>query len=233
MEGRYGTSLEQIDEIIIKNLIRERAMRLELTSRARLRVVDYLLENLNLNGNVLRETIRGISDLVGVGTNIVTLTLQILERDNIIKRWTGAIVLHPEILRHCHDMIDTTPPPDTYKFHIEVQPIPTDQERSLGYRDLKRKYESGEEERQEREREAAFITLTQKKNAEILRERDKKLNEREKMLNKRENELNLLQVSLMAKEEKLMKWQGKLDGLLGLRGSSDKENDTAIFHDLA
>lgn len=82
----------------VKAYIRGLVMMLDVTGGAKLKVVNYLLENLSLSDNKLVATVREIGESLKISTKTVTETLKTLENGNVIKRKTGVIMLNPEIL---------------------------------------------------------------------------------------------------------------------------------------
>lgn len=85
---------------------------LDIVGGSKLKIVNYLLDNLRLSDNKLLATQREIAEEVNVSIKTVTNTLKILEKGNIIKRRTGVIMLNPEILvrgddnKHRHMLIE-------------------------------------------------------------------------------------------------------------------------------
>ena len=82
----------------VKAYIKGLVMMLDVAGGAKLKVVNYLLENLSLSDNVLVSTVREIAEKLNISPTTVTNTLKTLEDGNVIKRRTGAIMLNPEIL---------------------------------------------------------------------------------------------------------------------------------------
>src|SRR5699024_5847021 len=64
----------------------------------KLKVVNYILDNIHLSNNTLIATIREIAQETNTSLQTVTTTLKVLEEGNIIKRRTGAIMLNQELL---------------------------------------------------------------------------------------------------------------------------------------
>ncbi|MCC2248900.1 replication/maintenance protein RepL [Virgibacillus sp. AGTR] len=194
----------------MKPIIKEIAVMLDLTTNARLKIVTYLFETLSTNGNVLKITIRELSEVLNVCTNTVTLTLKKLEQENIIKRRTGTIMLHSDILSQWdtgrnHDGSD-------HGVNINIQM----NQKHYGidqHPNQKKQYETREEKR-----ETAFTALVQQKNAETLKKYKSELSEREKAVWKREKACDLQEASLIEKEKNLRQWEKRLDALLGLEG---------------
>lgn len=87
----------------VKAYIKGLVMMLEVTGGSKLKVVNYLLENLSLTDNVLVATVREIAESLKISPTTVTNTLKTLEDGNVIKRRTGAIMLNPEILYRGND----------------------------------------------------------------------------------------------------------------------------------
>lgn len=96
----------------VKAYIKGLVMMLDVVGGSKLKIVNYLLENLRLSDNKLIATQREIAKELGVSTKTVTETLRILSEGNIIKRRTGVIMLNPEILlrgdetKHRHLLIE-------------------------------------------------------------------------------------------------------------------------------
>lgn len=187
---------------------------LDLTTNARLKIVTYLFETLSTNGNVLKITIRELSEVLNVCTNTVTLTLKRLEQEDIIKRRTGTIMLHSDILNRWYtDGGHKGADPCGVNINIQMS------QKCYG-NSLRSKQEGVYETREER-REAAFAALAQQKNAEILKRSNSQLNEREKAVGKREKACDLREASLNEKEKVLRLWEKRLDALLGLDNTEE------------
>ncbi|WP_241958461.1 replication/maintenance protein RepL, partial [Mammaliicoccus sciuri] len=82
----------------VKAYIKGLVMMLDVVGGSKLKVVNYLLENLRLSDNKLIATQREIAEETNVSVKTVTNTLKILEEGNIIKRRTGVTMLNPQIL---------------------------------------------------------------------------------------------------------------------------------------
>lgn len=82
----------------VKAYIKGLVTMLNVVGGSKLKVVNYLLENLRLSDNKLIATQREMAEEINVSIKTVTNTLKILENGNIIKRRTGVIMLNPEIL---------------------------------------------------------------------------------------------------------------------------------------
>ena len=76
----------------VKAYIKGLVMMLDVVGGSKLKVVNYLLENLRLSDNKLIATTREIAKEVNVSPTTVTETLKTLEEGNIIKRRTGVIL---------------------------------------------------------------------------------------------------------------------------------------------
>jgi len=96
----------------VKAYIKGLVMMLDVVGGSKLKVVNYLLENLRLSDNKLIATTREMAKEVNVSPTTVTETLKTLEEGNIIKRRTGVIMLNPQILvrgddkKHRHMLIE-------------------------------------------------------------------------------------------------------------------------------
>ncbi|HCY1880993.1 TPA: replication/maintenance protein RepL [Staphylococcus aureus] len=96
----------------VKAYIKGLVMMLDIVGGSKLKIVNYLLDNLRLSDNKLLATQREIAEEINVSVKTVTNTLKILEKGNIIKRRTGVIMLNPEILvrgddnKHRHMLIE-------------------------------------------------------------------------------------------------------------------------------
>lgn len=63
-------------------------------------VVKYILKNMSKSDNVLLITSRGLAKKCNVSLQTVTETLKLLEDAEIIKRKTGAIMIHPKLINN-------------------------------------------------------------------------------------------------------------------------------------
>jgi DNA-binding transcriptional MocR family regulator len=198
----------------MKSIIKEIAVMLDLTTNARLKIVTYLFETLSTNGNILKITIRELSEVLDVCTNTVTLTLKRLEQEDIIMRRTGTIMLHSDILYKWNtDRNHNGSDECGVNINIEMN-----QNRYGNSFHLKQ--ENQYETREER-REKAFAALTQQKNAETLKRSNSELSEREKAVWQREKACDLREASLSEKEKTLRQWEKRLDALLGLENTEE------------
>jgi replication and maintenance protein len=125
MKERYGTVYkgtqrlidEQSGEIIevdklyrkqtsgnfVKAYIVQLVSMLDMIGGKKLKIVNYILDNVHLSNNMLVATTREIAKVTGTSTQTVSRTLKILEEGNIIKRRTGALMLNPELLMRGDD----------------------------------------------------------------------------------------------------------------------------------
>jgi Fic family protein len=74
---------------------------------AKMKILNYILENREKANNSLIITIVELAEQTGVSRPTVTSTLQVLEKHGIIKRKTGAVILNPDVVfkgRHKHRM---------------------------------------------------------------------------------------------------------------------------------
>src|SRR5699024_12482420 len=76
---------------------------LDMISGKKLKIVNYLLDNVHLSNNTIIATTREIAKDNGTSTQTVSKTLKIYEEVNIIKRKTGALMLKPELLMRGDD----------------------------------------------------------------------------------------------------------------------------------
>lgn len=125
MKERYGTVYkgsqrlidEQTGEVIevdklyrkqssgnfVKAYIVQLVSMLDMIGGKKLKIVNYILDNVHLSNNLIVATTREIAKATNTSTQTVTRTLKILEEGNIIKRRTGAIMLNPELLMRGDD----------------------------------------------------------------------------------------------------------------------------------
>jgi predicted transcriptional regulator len=73
-------------------------MMLNLVGGKKIKVVNYILDNIHWSNNTLIATNREIAKKTGISYKTVADTLRILEESQIIKRKTGAIMLNPNLL---------------------------------------------------------------------------------------------------------------------------------------
>ncbi|EOA9298420.1 replication/maintenance protein RepL, partial [Staphylococcus aureus] len=119
MRERYGTVYkgsqrlidEQTGEVIevdklyrkqtsgnfVKAYIVQLISMLDMIGGKKLKIVNYILDNVHLSNNIIVTTTREIAKATNTSTQTVTRTLKILEEGNIIKRRTGALMLNPEL----------------------------------------------------------------------------------------------------------------------------------------
>lgn len=194
----------------MKPIIEEVAVKLDLTTNTRLKIVTYLFETLSTNNNVLKITTRELSEVLNVCTNTVTLTLKRLEQGGIIKRRTGTIMLQSGVLCQWH--IERGHDSSTHRdVNINIQ---MDQNHfgNDNHPKQNKRYDTREEER-----EVAFTALTQQQNAVTLKTYENKLREREEAVMHREETCAKQEASLMERERTLRQWEERLDALLGLK----------------
>ncbi|EWH70262.1 replication and maintenance protein, partial [Staphylococcus aureus F50076] len=125
MRERYGTVYkgsqrlidEQTGEVIevdklyrkqtsgnfVKAYIVQLISMLDMIGGKKLKIVNYILDNVHLSNNIIVTTTREIAKATNTSTQTVTRTLKILEEGNIIKRRTGALMLNPELLMRGDD----------------------------------------------------------------------------------------------------------------------------------
>ncbi|KWU89717.1 Replication and maintenance protein [Salmonella enterica subsp. enterica serovar Kentucky] len=103
---------QQVQGNFVKAYIKGLVMMLDVVGGSKLKVVNYLLDNLRLSDNKLIATTREIADNTKTSPTTVTDTLKTLENGNVIKRRTGVIMLNPEILlrgddnKHKQEQVD-------------------------------------------------------------------------------------------------------------------------------
>ncbi|HDJ5793193.1 TPA: replication/maintenance protein RepL [Staphylococcus aureus] len=103
---------QQVQGNFVKAYIKGLVMMLDVVGGSKLKVVNYLLDNLRLSDNKLIATTREIADNTKTSPTTVTDTLKTLEKGNVIKRRTGVIMLNPEILlrgddnKHRHLLVE-------------------------------------------------------------------------------------------------------------------------------
>ncbi|MEE6367192.1 replication/maintenance protein RepL [Escherichia coli] len=66
----------------------------------KMKVVKYILKNMSKSENVLIITSRELAKKCDVSLQTITDTLKLLERADIIKRKTGAIMIHPKLMNN-------------------------------------------------------------------------------------------------------------------------------------
>ena len=76
---------------------------LDMIGGKKLKVVNYILDNIHLSNNTMIATVREIAEGSNTSTKTVNTTLKVLEEGNIIKRRTGALMLNPELLMRGDD----------------------------------------------------------------------------------------------------------------------------------
>lgn len=87
--GRTGFMITYLSAII--NLI-------ETLGNKKMQVVKYILANMEKSNNTIIITTRELADKSNTSIQTVTETLKILEKANIIKRRTGAIMVHSDLV---------------------------------------------------------------------------------------------------------------------------------------
>lgn len=72
----------------------------DIIGNKKMQVVNYILDNMNLKGgsaNALIITQKELAEKANVSRQTVSTTLNKLEEANLVKKRTGAIMLHPKI----------------------------------------------------------------------------------------------------------------------------------------
>lgn len=87
----------------VKAYIVQMVSMLDAIGGKKLKIVNYILDNVHLSNNTLIATTREIAQETNTSLQTVTTTLKVLEEGNIIKRRTGAIMLNPELLMRGDD----------------------------------------------------------------------------------------------------------------------------------
>jgi len=82
---------------------------LDMIGGKKLKIVNYILDNVHLSNNTMIATVREIAGGTNTSTKTVNTTLKILEEGNIIKRRTGALMLNPELLMRGDDQKQKIP----------------------------------------------------------------------------------------------------------------------------
>jgi DNA-binding transcriptional ArsR family regulator len=73
----------------------------DIAGNKKMKVVNYVLENMALSGkysNILIMTQRELAKKAGVSIQTVSVTLELLEEAEIIKKGIGRIMLHPKVI---------------------------------------------------------------------------------------------------------------------------------------
>lgn len=86
-----------IEKLVIVDIYRLTELFSVITG-AKPRIVNYLIENINLSDNVVSSTIQEMADYTGISTKTIAQTLQKLEDANIIRRRVGVVMINPLIL---------------------------------------------------------------------------------------------------------------------------------------
>jgi DNA-binding Lrp family transcriptional regulator len=196
---------------IMKPIIKEIAVMLNLATNSRFKIVTYLFEMLTTNGNVLKITIRELSEELGVCTNVVTFTLKKLEQEGIIRRRTGTIMLESDILYRWQADRNQAGGQDQTGVNINIQ---MDQNH---FGAKPQATQRNQHHTREVEREAAFSNLFHQKNDETLERCKSEIKEREKAVRKREKACELQENALKEREKNLAQWEKRIDALLGLK----------------
>lgn len=87
----------------VKAYIVQMVSMLDAIGGKKLKVVNYILDNVHLSNNTLIATTREMALETNTSRQTVISTLKVLEEGNIIKRRTGAIMLNPELLMRGDD----------------------------------------------------------------------------------------------------------------------------------
>lgn len=87
----------------VKAYIVQLVSMLDAIGGKKLKVVNYIIDNVHLSNNILIATTREIAYETHTSRQTVISTLKVLEEGNIIKRRTGAIMLNPELLMRGDD----------------------------------------------------------------------------------------------------------------------------------
>ena len=71
---------------------------IEELGNQKMKVVKYILKNMDKSSNVLIKTTREIAEESGISRKTVIETLKILEEEGIITRKTGVVMISPKLL---------------------------------------------------------------------------------------------------------------------------------------
>lgn len=88
---------KQTEGNFVKAYLSQLIMALDLVGGKKMKVVNYLLENVSLANNMLIKTNREIAKETGISYKTVADTLKLLAEANIIKRKIGAIMINPTL----------------------------------------------------------------------------------------------------------------------------------------
>ena len=73
---------------------------LDIVGNKKMKVVNYILDNLDWNSNVLIKTQQEIAKEAGIGFNTVNTTIKMLVDKKFLKVKTGVIMLNPDIIAY-------------------------------------------------------------------------------------------------------------------------------------
>ena len=83
-------------------------------------VVKYILKNMSKSENILLITSRELAKKCNVSLQTVTETLKLLESADIVKRKTGAIMIHPKLMNNKKAKGEATMMTRYYEFDEEI-----------------------------------------------------------------------------------------------------------------
>ncbi len=83
---------------VVKAYIVQLISMLDMIGGKKLKIVNYIRDNVHLSNNTMVATKREIAKATGTRLQTVITRLKILEEGNIIKKKTGVLVLNPELL---------------------------------------------------------------------------------------------------------------------------------------
>ncbi|HFK1742579.1 replication/maintenance protein RepL [Bacillus sp. FSL K6-0273] len=73
---------------------------LDVVGNKKMKVINYILDNLDWSSNILVKTQQEIAKESGVGFNTVNSTIKLLVEKKFLKTKTGAIMLNPDIVAY-------------------------------------------------------------------------------------------------------------------------------------
>lgn len=76
---------------------------LDVVGNKKMKVVNYILDNLDWGSNILVKTQQEIAKESGIGFNTVNSTIKLLTQKGFLKTKTGAIMLDPDIVAYGKD----------------------------------------------------------------------------------------------------------------------------------
>lgn len=93
------TTMQQTSDInFTKVWISNLLFSLEVVGGAKMKVVNYILDNLNYSENMLVATHKEISDKIGISSRTVGETIRLLRDANFLTTRPGVIMVNPDVL---------------------------------------------------------------------------------------------------------------------------------------